>query len=306
MFRGQLQLLQRPPQGRQLRVPKPAPAPTVELAERAERAKHQATLLAEARAPKLRHAYARAFCTTVLGTYWQKVQPRPRQRLREPPNGARGTALRGDGLAAAMELATVAALLPIDHASYLVGRTYAAMLPEEFRSTNGVFYTPPAIVDRLLDSVTASGIDWGQCRVIDPACGGGAFLGPVARRMVTSLKSSDKRVALRNVAARLKGYEIDGFAAWLSAVFLDATLNEELGTVGDQDFNVIEVCDSLTRSDETADFDLVIGTPLTVASGSLKNCALRSSGAFTGTPISTASSWTSRFGKRRWAGSSRT
>lgn len=254
--RGQLELIKHAPD------PTSAPAPALSLtSERTEMALLQARLLADARGPKVRMGYARAFCATVLATYWQKLKPRCKTSLRQPPEGLADTEIRSEGLAAAKELAEVAARLPIDDASYLVGRTYAAMLPEDYRSTNGVFYTPPAIVERLLDSVTASGMDWSKCRALDPACGGGAFLGPVARRMAKSLKNADKRVALKGLAGRLKGFEIDPFSAWLSAVFLDATLNEELGfAIGDA-FEPIDVCDSLTKSDESADFDLVIGNP---------------------------------------------
>src|SRR5690606_26244600 len=101
--------------------------------------------------------------------------------------------LRTEGLGIADALALAASELSVDEASYLVGRTYAAMLPEDYRSTHGVFYTPPAVVHRLLDSATEAGVNWKTCRALDPACGGGAFVGPLARRMVASLKGSDRR-----------------------------------------------------------------------------------------------------------------
>jgi adenine-specific DNA-methyltransferase len=135
------------------------------------------------------------------------------------------------------------------------------MLPEDYRSARGVFYTPPAVVHRLLDSATEAGVDWKTCRALDPACGGGAFVGPLARRMVASIKGSDRRFILRSLATRLRGYEIDPFAAWMSAVFLDATLNEDLGFVGDESFTPIEVCDSLTRSEVRPEFDLIVANP---------------------------------------------
>jgi adenine-specific DNA-methyltransferase len=240
----------------------PAAAVAEKATAAAERAKDHARALAEATPPKLRLAYAQAFCAAVLERYWQKLQPRCSRVLRALPPSLRQTlALRTEGHAAAEALAEAAAALDIDSAGYLVGRTYAAMLPEDFRSKNGVFYTPPPVVGRLLDTATDAGIDWATCRALDPACGGGAFLGPMARRMLRSMKGADRRIVLRNLSARLVGYEVDPFAAWISAVFLDATINEEVGVSGDDSFNPIEVCNSLTRAEDGPDFDVVIGNP---------------------------------------------
>ena len=47
---------------------------------------------------------------------------------------------------------------------------------------------PPALCERLLELATEAGADWSTARVLDPACGGGAFLSPVARRMVASME----------------------------------------------------------------------------------------------------------------------
>lgn len=226
-----------------------------------EELKEKARGLAEATPPKLRLLYAQSFCAEVLTKYWSKLRPPCRQALRSPAPIERLQRLRTEGLGVAEELASAASELDVEEASYLVGRTYAAMLPEDYRSANGVFYTPPAVVRRLLDSATEAGVDWKICRALDPACGGGAFVGPLARRMAASLKGSDRRFILRNLATRLRGYEIDPFAAWMSSVFLDATLNEELGFAGDDSFAPIEVCDSLTRNGVEPEFDLVVANP---------------------------------------------
>jgi adenine-specific DNA-methyltransferase len=226
----------------------------------ADEIKGQARVLAEATPPRLRLGYAQAFCAAVLERYWTKLRPSCPQALRRAPKTFDSRTVRPEGLTVAEALADAASARAADEASYLVGSTYAAMLPDDYRSVHGVFYTPPAVVDRLLDSAEAAGVDWNTCRALDPACGGGAFLGPLARRMIAPLKRSDRRIVLRNLAARLVGYEIDPFAAWISAVFLDASLNEELGFVGDEAFQLIMVCDSLSRSEE-ANFDLVIGNP---------------------------------------------
>jgi adenine-specific DNA-methyltransferase len=226
---------------------------------RARSAKSEARTFAESMPPKLRLNYARAFCAEVTAQYWSRLKRAPQASLRSP-KFTTSTNIGKEARASALALAQIAADLDVDEAGYLIGSTYAAMLPTDFRSDHGVFYTPPAVVRRLLDSSTAAGVNWATCKVLDPACGGGAFLGPVARRMIAALGDCDRRVLVRNLAARLHGFEIDPFAAWLSLVFLDATMNNILGyTAGDQ-LNPIKVCDSLQES-EPGDFDLVLGNP---------------------------------------------
>lgn len=66
-----------------------------------------------------------------------------------------------------------------------------------FRADRGAYYTPPALRERLLDLATAAGVDWRSARVLDPACGGGAFLSPVARRMAKSLTDCSPAAVLR-------------------------------------------------------------------------------------------------------------
>lgn len=221
--------------------------------------KSRARALAESTPPKLRLGYAQSFVASVIAQYWSKLSPRPSRMLRPAPAGL-SRHLGREAFAIAAALAEAAASRPVEDGGYLVGSTYAGMLPEDYRSAHGVFYTPPAVVRRLLDSATDAGVDWDRCRVLDPACGGGAFLAPVAQRMISALKGCDRRVLLRNLASRLVGFEIDPFAAWMSHVFLDATLNELVGFCGDDLLCPIEVCDSLVRH-EPGGFDLVVGNP---------------------------------------------
>jgi adenine-specific DNA-methyltransferase len=231
----------------------PAPEPTTEPL------KSRARTLAASMPPKLRLAYAQSFVTTIVSHYWSKLTPRPTRTLR-PASSISPRPIDREAMALAAALAELAALRSVDDAAYLVGSTYAAMLPDGFRSEHGVFYTPPAVVRRLLDSASAAGVDWDRARVLDPACGGGAFLGPVARKIVASLKGCDRRVTLRSLSNRLAGFEIDPFAAWMSLSFLDATLNDLLGFSGDDQLSPIKVCDSLTQF-EAGNFDLVVGNP---------------------------------------------
>lgn len=108
---------------------------------------------------------------------------------------------------------------------------------------------------------TDAGVDWRSARVLDPACGGGAFLSPVARRMADNLKNSSAKIALKNILHRLRGFELDPFAAWMSQVFLEVTLGAFCRAAGTRLPVIVDVCDSLERDSEGDDFDLVVGNP---------------------------------------------
>ncbi|WP_157978132.1 N-6 DNA methylase, partial [Salmonella enterica] len=106
-------------------------------------------------------------------------------------------------------------------AGYLIGSIYTAMLPTAYRSDLGAYYTPPPLVSRLLDLAEEAGVDFSTASVIDPACGGGAFLAPVAMRMLQRSKHASSEWKLAQIGKRLKGVEIDPFAAWMTHVLLE-------------------------------------------------------------------------------------
>ena len=154
-----------------------------------------------------------------------------------------------------------AAELDTAGASYWLSVTYTAMLPDSLRSRLGIYYTPPALSARLLDMASQAGADWETYSVLDPACGGGAFLGPAALRMAGARRGQEPARIIASIAERLQGFEIDPFAAWLSQTFLEIALYD-LCTAADLRLpQLVTVCDSLEREPAGEAFDLVIGNP---------------------------------------------
>lgn len=163
----------------------------------------------------------------------------------------------------AQTLGRSAAQLPLEEACYLLSATYTALLPTSVRAAWGAYYTPSALTSRLLDLATEGGVDWRSARVLDPACGGGAFLLPVALRMRAALPKLKPTALLRHLADHLCGFEIDPFAAWLTQVWLEIAFAAELRSAQTAFPVVVTVCDSLDQVPDpgAAAFDLVVGNP---------------------------------------------
>lgn len=167
-----------------------------------------------------REAAAQAICAEVVKAAWDRLTDKDR-RFFIPWRG-NGVSLPWQARRLARQSADALEPLSVIESSYLVGTLYTALLPRRLRAARGAYYTPPVLAERLLDLAAAEGVDWSTATALDPACGGGAFLAPLAHRIL-----NDHRVRclwpeerLEELESRLAGIEIDPFAAWLSRVFL--------------------------------------------------------------------------------------
>lgn len=222
-----------------------------------------ARALAASVPPEERLATARALVFATISSYWLHAQKeRPKfWILSALPSGIDCAPISDSALALAHSMGPAAADLDGMEASYLIGVLYTAMMPGKVRAEFGAYYTPPALCERLLDMATEAGIDWRTAKVLDPACGGGAFLSPVARRMAEQLTDCAPGIALKNIVGRLRGFELDPFAAWMSHVFLEDALAPLCIASGTRLPTLVDVCDSLEREPEGSAYDLVIGNP---------------------------------------------
>ncbi len=222
-----------------------------------------AARLVQSATGKRRMAFASAFATVMTEQYWKAIQVGAPVEWRLPKpfveSDRGGLDERSVWLARAIGRAAAEAD-PVT-AGYFIGTTYAAVLPPETRASFGVYYTPPAVAARLLDQATAAGLDWNNCTVLDPACGGGAFLAPVAQRIVKQLSHLEPEALLDAVASRVRGFEIDPVAAWMSQVFLEATVLPTCRAAKRRLPVVVSVRDTLASDAGNGQYDLVIGNP---------------------------------------------
>lgn len=180
------------------------------------------------------------------------------------PKGVSVNALDDDLRSLADEAGKLAAKLDSTVAGYFIGTLYTAALPDDVRAAQGVYYTPPALVERLLLQAERAGVDWATARALDPACGGGAFMAPVALRMKAAINGLPPDEVLNSIIARLHGWEIDPFAAWVSHVMLEAAMLDVCLAAKRRLPRLIDVRDSLAEppaAGSTGVYDLVIANP---------------------------------------------
>ena len=165
--------------------------------------------------------------------------------------------------AAAQLAATIghdAAALPLVEGLHLVTSLYPALLSERSRGLRGAFYTPPCLVERLLDPAEEQGADWATVRVLDPAAGAGAFMVQAALRMRAAMAASEPAFVLRQIGARLTGVELDPHAAVLAQAALEIALADVSLATGEPVPELLRIADTLEQAPE-ARFDLVIVNP---------------------------------------------
>ncbi len=210
-------------------------------------------------APGERVAFAQALSARALAEYRRRVCPRA-PMLKLPKSDVE---LRGEAAAEALRLGRLYAAMDEPMAAYLLGTLYTLALPDDLRARNGMFFTPPALVERLLDMVEGAGGDWVQHTVIDPAAGGGAFVVPVALRMSAALQTAGATAAevVEHIASHLSGIEIDPFSGWMANVLLNVALWDLCREAGQTLPPLVTTADSLRHGFGKRRYDVVIGNP---------------------------------------------
>lgn len=212
-----------------------------------------------------RIAIARSFALECLGQYWSHLTATTGQGNQPiAPVGREFPRLSQEAVRLAGRIVEAVLPMPLAMASYQLSGVYAAMLPDAVRSERGVFFTPPALVERLLDLVEETGVDWTRARVLDPASGGGAFVAPAAVRIARQLRAaaSTSDAILGAIESRVRGIELDPFSGWMAHVFLETTLWEHCIAAGRRIRPLIFAMDALRVSDDWfGRTDVVLGNP---------------------------------------------
>lgn len=214
---------------------------------------------AKAREGNERLLFARSVASAVTNLFWAKICDASGSFL--PIRLAPIPSIEIFDLAFRNYAEACATLQPTQ-AFYQIGELYTSLLPGEYRTRHGIFYTPPELVTRLLDALEREGLNWKTARVLDPACGGAAFAAYVAQRMLAANSDLPAEERLRDLNERLVGFDIDPFAVWLSAVLLDVVCLPVLLEANRRIDGVVRLGDMLTQDPtKVGSFDAVVGNP---------------------------------------------
>lgn len=149
-------------------------------------------------------------------------------------------------------------------ATYWLSSTYAMQAEESYRKELAMFFTPVSLTNGLLDDLVDQGVDFGTQSFLDPACGGAAFLAPIALRIKTALLASKlaPQQILRHVETHLYGTDLDAVLCELSKHFLGMALHEEIKASGYLPSFKVYKADSLTElAAKYGSVDVVICNP---------------------------------------------
>ncbi|KVU27924.1 N-6 DNA methylase [Burkholderia ubonensis] len=119
-------------------------------------------------------------------------------------------------------------------ATYWLSSAYAQLASDEHRKQLAMFFTPPSLTKRLLDDLMASGVDFAVRKFCDPACGGAAFLAPIAMRMRDALRARGASAAqiVDHVERHILGFDKEVALCEMSKHFLLMVLHEEVVATG--------------------------------------------------------------------------
>ncbi|KHK59961.1 N-6 DNA methylase [Burkholderia sp. A9] len=149
-------------------------------------------------------------------------------------------------------------------ATYWLSSAYAQLAGEERRKQLAMFFTPPSLTRRLLDDLSASGVDFAVRKFCDPACGGAAFLAPIAMRMRDMLRERGASAAqiLDHVQRHLLGFDKDAALCEMSKHFLLMVLHDEVVATGERPKFQVHHGDSLLRAQRLlGTLDVVVCNP---------------------------------------------
>lgn len=154
--------------------------------------------------------------------------------------------------------------LSLLEASYWLSSSYAMLADEGYRKKLAMFFTPASLTEGLLEDLAEQGVDFGTQTFIDPACGGAAFLAPIALRMRTALveRGFTALKVLKHIEKHLYGCDLDKTLCDLSRQFLCMALYAEVQKTNYVPSFHVHAADSLTTlASRLGTVDVVVCNP---------------------------------------------
>lgn len=123
---------------------------------------------------------------------------------------------------------------PFNEAAYWLATAYAILVGDKLRTERALYFTPPRLADRVIDKLVEQGASLTTQHWHDPACGGAAFLVPIAQRMAAALSATGLSPSrqLDHIERHLSGNDLDPVLLEISREFLRMALSEPLAIAG--------------------------------------------------------------------------
>ena len=114
--------------------------------------------------------------------------------------------------------------------AFWLSSAYAIWIGDENRRSQAMYFTPPDLSDRIIEDLKSHGASLTNHVWMDPACGGAAFLAPVAIQMAAALKKQGKGPGptLTHISTHLIGNDVNPFLKQLSNEFLRMALYDDV------------------------------------------------------------------------------
>lgn len=149
-------------------------------------------------------------------------------------------------------------------AAYWLSSAYAMLTGEGHRKKLAMFFTPASLTEGLLDDLVEQGVDFASQSFMDPACGGGAFLTPIALRMRAELEAEgiSPLKLLKHIEKNLHGTDLDKTLCQLSKRFLLMALHDLVQKTGYMPKFDIRRANSLSQGTANlGEMDVVVCNP---------------------------------------------
>lgn len=158
----------------------------------------------------------------------------------------------------------LASLPSFNDAAYWLASAYAIWVGDEQRTERSLYFTPPKLADRVIANLVDRGASLTEHRWFDPACGGAAFLVPVAQHMARAMAKQglSAKETLKAIERNLAGIDLDPTLIHLSEQFLLMALGELVQAAGKHPKFSITKTDGLTAYAPTLGrIDVVVCNP---------------------------------------------
>lgn len=147
--------------------------------------------------------------------------------------------------------------------AYWIATAYALLVDKDLRAERALFFTPPRLAERVITNLVRAGASLTNHVWHDPACGGSAFLVPLAIRMMKELGSKEiaAKEKLREIERALSGNDVDAELLHLSRALLEMATFPLIKESRYVPTFKLSLGDGLCVGDRGARFDVIVCNP---------------------------------------------